>query len=88
MATRVGSKGQVVIEQRIRQALGVQPGARAVQELVGDHVEIRFLPPPHNRSLKAILGPLITRRPVGDPDETEPAWEASAARHDPETSSP
>ena len=86
MGTIVGSKGQVVIEQRIREALGVQPGARAVQHLVGDHVEIHFLPPPHSRSLKGILGPLITRRPVGDLDETEPAWEGSAARHRPEVS--
>ena len=59
---RVGPKGQVVIEKEIRDQLGVQPGSVAIQKLVGDHVEIRFAPPPpkvvlHNRSLFGILKP-------------------------------
>jgi bifunctional DNA-binding transcriptional regulator/antitoxin component of YhaV-PrlF toxin-antitoxin module len=57
---RVGPKGQLVIEKEIRVRLGVQPGSVAIQKLVGDHVEIRFAPPPprvelHNRSLLGIL---------------------------------
>jgi len=55
MATRVGPKGQVVIEQDIRRKLGVQPGWVALQRLVGDHVEIVFLPPQHEESLKGAL---------------------------------
>jgi bifunctional DNA-binding transcriptional regulator/antitoxin component of YhaV-PrlF toxin-antitoxin module len=73
MANVVGPKGQVVIEQSIREALGVQPGARTIQRIVGDHVEIRFFDAPHNRSLKGALAPFVKRRPT-DVDETEVAW--------------
>lgn len=55
MPSRVGSKGQVVIDKRIRDELGVEPGSLAIQQRVGDHVEIAFLPPEHTRSLRGIL---------------------------------
>ena len=55
MANLVGNKGQVVIEKPLREALGVQPGSVTIQTLVDDHVEIRFYPPEHNRSLRGIL---------------------------------
>lgn len=74
MAHVVGAKGQVVIARAIREALGVTPGARTIQRLVGDHVEIYFVPPPHTRSLRGAVEPFITRRPTGDPDDTEAAW--------------
>lgn len=78
MATRVGAKGQVVIEQRIRQALGVRPGALAIQRLVGDHVEIQFTPAPHRESLCGILKPHVRRWPTDpdDPDAVADAWVA------------
>jgi len=55
MSYRVGSKGQVVIDKRIRDELGVEPGSLAIQQRVGDHVEIAFLPPEHARSLRGAL---------------------------------
>ena len=55
MANMVGEKGQVVIEKPLREALGVQPGFVTVQTLVDDHLEIRFFPPEHNRSLRGAL---------------------------------
>ena len=55
MASVVGTKGQVVIEKSIREKLGVQPGFVAVQTLVDDHVEVRFYPPEHDRSLRGVL---------------------------------
>lgn len=69
MAAKVGPKGQVVIEHRIRERLGVQPGMFALQELIDDHVEIRFLPAEHDRSLAGAARPFIRRRP--SPDELE-----------------
>jgi len=82
MGRKVGPKGQVVIDQAIRQALGVRPGSIALQRLVGDRVEIRFLPPLHTRSLKGLLGRFVQGRPA-DMDDTEAAWEAWAERHRP-----
>jgi bifunctional DNA-binding transcriptional regulator/antitoxin component of YhaV-PrlF toxin-antitoxin module len=59
MANVVGERGQVVIEKPIRDALGIQPGFMAVQTLVQDHVELRFYPPEHRRSLKGALAGLV-----------------------------
>lgn len=83
MTTTVGTKGQVVIEKKIRERLGVEPGSLAVQRLVDDHVEIYFVPPTHRRSLRGILASHV-RRHVS-PEEwnaaREEAW-AQAAREE------
>ncbi|HEX4954472.1 MAG TPA: AbrB/MazE/SpoVT family DNA-binding domain-containing protein [Thermoanaerobaculia bacterium] len=91
MATLVGTKGQVVIEKEIRDALGVEPGSRAIQERVGDRVEIRFLPPEHDRSLRGVLAPFV-RGSLPDkpwPELKEEAWrralEAEAAEEEAST---
>ena len=42
MANKVGTKGQIVIDKRIRDSLGIEPGWIALQTLVDDHVEIYF----------------------------------------------
>ena len=55
MANVVGTKGQVVIDKEIRDKLGIGPGWLALQRLVDGHVEIFFVPPEHNRSLKGAL---------------------------------
>jgi bifunctional DNA-binding transcriptional regulator/antitoxin component of YhaV-PrlF toxin-antitoxin module len=75
MANMVGEKGQVVIEKPLRDALGVQPGFVTVQTLIEDHVEIRFYPPEHNRSLRGALK--ATRLLSTDElrDAREQAWE-------------
>ena len=67
MTSKVGTKGQVVIEKGLRERLGVEPGHFAVQRIVGDHVEIRFHPPEHDRSLRGALSG-VTKRSVR-PDE-------------------
>jgi bifunctional DNA-binding transcriptional regulator/antitoxin component of YhaV-PrlF toxin-antitoxin module len=82
MSNIVGSKGQVVIEKEIREHLGVRKGSVAVQRLMGDHVEIHFLPPPHRRSLKGSLAQYAkdSRVPPTDWDEVrERAWETAAS---------
>lgn len=63
MATKVGTKGQVVIDQPIREQLGIQPGMIAVQEVVDGAVVIHFLPGTHTRSLAGALRPYVRRWP-------------------------
>jgi bifunctional DNA-binding transcriptional regulator/antitoxin component of YhaV-PrlF toxin-antitoxin module len=80
LANVVGEKGQLVIEKPIREALGVEPGSVSVQTLVEDHVEIRFFPPEHNRSLRGILArPNQRHVPLEEWDKArEEAWSAAA----------
>jgi bifunctional DNA-binding transcriptional regulator/antitoxin component of YhaV-PrlF toxin-antitoxin module len=70
MGHLVGQKGQVVIEKGIRDSLGIRPGFVAVQELVGDRVEITFFPPEHRESLRGILadpeGPKLSDEDFGE----------------------
>lgn len=61
MSSVLGSKGQVVIEKSLRDALGLEPGFVSSQRLVGDHVEIYFHPPEHDRSLRGVLAPSVRR---------------------------
>lgn len=83
MSYVVGAKGQVVIDKRIRESLGVGPGWRALQVLVDDRVEIRFVPPEHSRSLGGSLAEHLRRRA---PDAAalerarSGAWKEEAAR--------
>lgn len=76
MPTVVGPKGQVVIEKEIRDRLGVQPGSLAIQRLVGDHVEVYFVPPPHRRSLRGALAGHVRRSvPIEDWEQVRAeAW--------------
>lgn len=55
MSTPVGVNGQIILEKEIRDALGVEPGWRAIQRLDGDRVVIEFRPPKHRRSLAGVL---------------------------------
>ena len=69
MVSVVGSKGQIVITKQIRDQLGIVPGCRVSQRLVDDHVEIYFMSPEHNRSLKGIL-----RQYINPSSEREDDW--------------
>ena len=55
MGNVVGTKGQVVIANHIRDQLGIGPGWVAIQRAVDDRVEMVFLPPEHRESLKGSL---------------------------------
>lgn len=76
----VGTKGQIVIAKEIRDRLGVEPGWLAMQRVVDDHVEIRFLPPEHNRSLKGTLAEFTrVTVPVEEwAEKRERAWKQAA----------
>jgi AbrB family looped-hinge helix DNA binding protein len=82
MANTVGVKGQVVIEKAIRDALGIRPGSVAIQNLREDHVEIRFLPPEHDRSLRGVLAADIRRSvPAREwREKREDSWRWAASR--------
>jgi len=77
MVYTVGPKGQVVIAKELREKLGIEPGWWALQRLVGDHIEIHFVPPEHNRSLFGSLSE-YTKVKVSEEDwhsVKEAAWE-------------
>jgi len=61
VALVVGTKGQIVISKEIRDKIGVKPGWIALERLAGDHVEVYFVPPEHNKSLKGVLLPHIKK---------------------------
>lgn len=73
-----------MIEKEIRDRLGVRPGWRTLQLLVGDHVEIHFLPPEHERSLAGFLSGYARGRGAGGVgalrDAREAAWGEAARR--------
>lgn len=73
--TTVGTKYQVVIDREARRKLGVRPGWVAVQTVVGDRLELRFLPPEHDRSLAGSLGG-YAREDTPPADEERAAWES------------
>jgi AbrB family looped-hinge helix DNA binding protein len=80
MAVVVGPKGQVVIEKRIRDALGIRPGDTAVETLDGEQVVIRFFPAQHSSSLRGILEQAASYR-VGQEqweDARGHAWRTAA----------
>jgi AbrB family looped-hinge helix DNA binding protein len=71
----VGQKGQVVIQKEIRDKLSIEPGWLTIQRLVDGHVEIYFVPPEHNRSLKGILA--RPNQPTIAPEDWHAAKEAA-----------
>jgi len=82
MATLVGTKGQVVIEKSIRDALGIQPGSIAVQRHVGNQVVITFFEPTRSRSLKGTLADfakVTTTDSVALAQAEEAAWSNAAS---------
>lgn len=85
MPYTVGPKGQVVIAKEFRDRLGVKSGWTALQRLVGDHVEVLFLPPAHRESLKGSLAGHLKKR-IGAGEEwtkaREVAWRDAAAECD------
>lgn len=78
MAVKVGPKGQIVIDKAIRDRLNVQPGWLALQLLVDDHVEIRFIPPEHDESLAGCLA-AHTNAMVTEGEEWDRAREQAGA---------
>jgi AbrB family looped-hinge helix DNA binding protein len=84
LSSRVGERGQITIEKRIREELGVYAGDQAIQRVDGGRVVVEFVPGPHRRSLAGTLRDKVTRRPT---DERWPALrDAALATPDPDRS--
>lgn len=82
MPSRVGERGQVTIEKRIREELGVYAGDHAVQRVEDGRLIVEFIPAPHHRSLAGVLRDKVTARPA---DESWPAVrDAAEATPDPD----
>ena len=47
----VGDNGEVVIDGKLREELGIGPGWFALQKVVDGRLEVEFLPPEHNESM-------------------------------------
>jgi AbrB family looped-hinge helix DNA binding protein len=87
MTYLVGAKGQIVIAKEIRDRLGVKPGWVALQRLVGDHVEIYFLPPEHSETLRGSLAQYLKAHvPPGEAWDKarETAWDTTAREEEEE----
>jgi bifunctional DNA-binding transcriptional regulator/antitoxin component of YhaV-PrlF toxin-antitoxin module len=72
MTSRVSERGQITIDQSVRQQLGVEPGMIAYQRVVNGRLEVIFLPAPHRRSLYGALhrpgeeAKVLTREDIGE----------------------
>lgn len=76
MTNKVGSRGQIVIDKRIRDRLGIKAGHRAIQLVVDNHVELHFIPPDHSHSLMGILA----SRVAGPILESDDDWHEAKCR--------
>jgi bifunctional DNA-binding transcriptional regulator/antitoxin component of YhaV-PrlF toxin-antitoxin module len=78
--TRIGPKGQMVIEKELREQLGIGPGWQAVQAIRGNELVVRFEPPLHHRSLGGIFrNYAMGSSPPTDDQMDEAVGEAIAA---------
>jgi len=82
MASRVGERGQITIEKRIREELGVYSGDQAIQRVEDGRVIVEFVPGPHRRSLAGVLAGKVTKRP--DDESWDALREAAADTPDPD----
>lgn len=80
MVTRVSGRGTITVDRELRRQLGVQPGMIAHQRVVGDRLEVVFLPDPHSRSLFGVFQDRSEPPLVTDGEQLEEAvMEAIAA---------
>jgi bifunctional DNA-binding transcriptional regulator/antitoxin component of YhaV-PrlF toxin-antitoxin module len=73
---KVGTKYQVVIGRDARRRLGIGPDWAAIETVVGDRLELRFLPPEHDRSLAGGFGGTLGPAPRNRLGRRGAAWEA------------
>ncbi len=79
MSSRVGERGQITIEKRIREELGIYAGDEAVQRIEDGRIVIEVIPGRHRRSLAGSLRDKVRARPADEswPALRRAAWEAA-----------
>lgn len=65
----VGDNGEVVIDGKLREELGIGPGWFALQKVVDGHLEVEFMPPDHNESPAGIAVEYVTEQSRHDDDD-------------------
>ena len=78
---RVGERYQIVIDRKVRAALGVRPGDLAVERVEDGRLVVDFIPAPHERSLFGAVRRLVDRpiEPIRDWEAAfELGWDARA----------
>ena len=56
---KIGDRGEIVIDGKLREELGIGPGWFALQQVVDGRLEVEFLPPEHNESLAGCLAKYV-----------------------------
>jgi AbrB family looped-hinge helix DNA binding protein len=76
MASRVGERGQITLEKRIREELGIRAGDEAIQRIENGRIVVEVVPGRHSRSLAGAAAPHITRQPSDESWEVlrDAAW--------------
>ncbi len=65
----VGDNGEVVIDGKLREELGIGPGWFALQKVVDGYLEVEFLPPEHSESMVGIAAEHVTEENRYDDDD-------------------
>lgn len=65
----VGDNGEVVIDEKLREELGIGPGWFALQKVVDGRLEVEFLPPEHNEAMAGIAAEHVTEENWYDDDD-------------------
>lgn len=82
MPSRVGERGQITLEKRIREELGVYAGDQAIQRVENGRIVVEIVPGRHRQSLAGMLRDKVTHWPA---DETwENLRDAAASTPDPD----
>jgi len=61
--SKVSDRWQITIDRKARKQLGVKPGMIPYQRVVDGHLEVIFLPGPHNESLFGVFPAAGKQRP-------------------------
>jgi bifunctional DNA-binding transcriptional regulator/antitoxin component of YhaV-PrlF toxin-antitoxin module len=82
MASRVGERGQITLEKRIREELGVCAGDQAIQRVENGRIVVEIMPGRHRRSAAGILREKVKTWPPSEDWET--LREAADSEPDPD----